>query len=120
MSQEALAVADLLRVLLKAVAARHGVANKIIATTDDLDKIARSEDADVPALRGWRRQLFGGHALALRRGELALGVHEGQVAFLPVDPRHGGSAFLEEDGDGTSAGEHDAPSDGKRAMVKGA
>ena len=37
----------------------HGVAAKVIATVDDLDRIAADDDADVPALSGWRRELFG-------------------------------------------------------------
>ena len=80
----AIAVADLLRVLLKAVVAKYDVAAKLIATTDDLDKIALGEDADVPALHGWRRELFGDDALAIRSGRLSLAVVEGQIAAIPV------------------------------------
>jgi ribonuclease D len=82
MPPEAQAVVDLLRVLLKATAGRHGVAPKLIATSDDLEEIARSDDADAAALRGWRRKLFGEDALALKRGELALAVKEGAVMVL--------------------------------------
>jgi ribonuclease D len=82
MPPEAQAVVDLLRVLLKATAGRHGVAPKLIATSDDLEEIARSDDADAAALRGWRRKLFGEDALALKRGELALAVKEGAVTVL--------------------------------------
>jgi ribonuclease D len=69
-------------VLLKATAGRHGVAPKLIATSDELEEIARSDDTDVPVLRGWRRKLFGDDALALKRGELALAIKEGEVAVL--------------------------------------
>jgi ribonuclease D len=89
MPPEAQAVVDLLRVLLKATAGRHGVAPKLIATSDELEAIARSDDADVPVLRGWRRKLFGDDALALKRGELALAISQGEVAVLPVDPAKG-------------------------------
>lgn len=82
MPPEAQAVVDLLRVLLKATAGRHGVAPKLIATSDDLEQIARSDDADAAALRGWRRKLFGDDALALKRGELALVIKEGEVTVL--------------------------------------
>jgi len=82
MPPEAQAVVDLLRVLLKATAGRHGVAPKLIATSEDLEQIARSDDADAAALRGWRRKLFGEDALALKRGELALAVKEGAVMVL--------------------------------------
>jgi ribonuclease D len=82
MPPEAQAVVDLLRVLLKATAGRHGVAPKLIATSDELEQIARSDDADAAALRGWRRKLFGEDALALKRGELALAIREGEVTVL--------------------------------------
>jgi len=85
MPPEAQAVVDLLRVLLKATAGRHGVAPKLIATSDELEEIARSDDTDVPVLRGWRRKLFGDDALALKRGELALVIREGEVAVLPAE-----------------------------------
>lgn len=76
---EANAVMDLLRVLLKSAAARHGVAPKLIATAEDLEKIARDPDADVPALKGWRRDLFGRDALAIKDGKLALTVQAGAI-----------------------------------------
>jgi ribonuclease D len=85
MPPEAQAVVDLLRVLLKATAGRHGVAPKLIATSDELEEIARSDEIDVPVLRGWRRKLFGDDALALKRGELALVIKKGEVTVLPAD-----------------------------------
>lgn len=84
LSAEALAVADLLRVLLKAVAAEHRVAPKVLATTEDLEAIAASDEADVPALKGWRRSMFGDRALALKKGKLALGIHRGEVRTFKV------------------------------------
>jgi ribonuclease D len=64
---------ELLKVLLKLTAEKHGVAAKIIASSDDLDMIAaKGEEADVAALKGWRRDLFGLPALKLIQGELAL------------------------------------------------
>lgn len=67
------AAVELLRVLLKLTVEKENVAAKIIATSDDLETIAiDGEDADVPALKGWRRELFGDRALKLIRGELAL------------------------------------------------
>jgi ribonuclease D len=79
----AAAVADLLRVLLKSVSARSDVAAKLIATSDDLDRIALDDEADVPALTGWRRELFGADALALKRGEVALAVERGEIVTVP-------------------------------------
>jgi ribonuclease D len=84
MPPEAQAVVDLLRVLLKATAGRHGVAPKLIATSDELEEIARTDDTDLPVLRGWRRKLFGEDALALKRGELALVIERGEVTVLPA------------------------------------
>ena len=84
MPPEAAAVIDLLRVLLKATAGRHGVAPKLIATSDELEEIARSDDAEAAVLRGWRGKLFGEDALALKRGELALLIKNGEVIVLPA------------------------------------
>ena len=63
---------DLLKVLLKLRCEQHKVAQKLVATTDQIEAIARDDDADVPALHGWRREIFGGDALALKQGKLAL------------------------------------------------
>jgi ribonuclease D len=84
LTPEAMALVDLLRVLLKACAARHGVAPKLIADTDDLEKIALSADPDVAAVRGWRRELFGNDALKLKRGDLALTIGKGGVISVPA------------------------------------
>lgn len=66
------AVGDLVRVLLKAVAEQHGVAARIIATSDEIDALVLDDEADVPALKGWRRKLFGDKALAIKHGRLGL------------------------------------------------
>ena len=77
-------VVDLLKVLLKQVSEEHGVAAKLIATTDDLEDIATSDAAEIPVLRGWRRELFGTLALALKRGELVLGLKGKRVVVTKV------------------------------------
>ncbi len=66
------AVGDLIRVLLKAVSEEHGVAARIVATSDEIDALVLDDEADVPALRGWRRKLFGERALAIKHGKLGL------------------------------------------------
>lgn len=71
--QGRLPVADLLRVLLKVKCEEHDVAPKLVASAEDLDAIAADDTADVPALRGWRRQVFGDTALAVKHGRLAMG-----------------------------------------------
>ena len=73
------ATVELLKVLLRMTSESHGVAAKVIATVDDLDRIAGDDNADVPALKGWRRELFGERALALKHGKLALAIHRGRV-----------------------------------------
>ncbi len=76
------AASELLKVLLKLTAERHGVAAKIIATSDDLDRLAASDDADVPALSGWRRDLFGQPALDLKNGRTALAMNGGRIVLM--------------------------------------
>lgn len=66
------ALADLLRVLLKSKAEKYHVAQKLIATSAELDAFANEDDDAVPALKGWRRSVFGEDALRLRNGEIAL------------------------------------------------
>jgi ribonuclease D len=73
------ATVELLKVLLRMTAEHHGVAAKVIATVDDLDRIAADDEAGVPALHGWRRELFGEKALALKHGRLALAIERGRV-----------------------------------------
>ncbi|MGB0696097.1 MAG: ribonuclease D [Rhodospirillaceae bacterium] len=65
-------VTDLLRVLLKMQCEAEGVAPRLVASSADLELIAANDEADVPALSGWRRELFGEAALKLKRGEMAL------------------------------------------------
>jgi ribonuclease D len=77
------AIVELLKVLLRMTAERHAVAAKVIATVDDLEWIAADDEADVAALKGWRRELFGEKALALKHGRLALAVEDGRV--VPVE-----------------------------------
>ena len=71
---------DLLRVLLKIVAEREGVVPRLIATSDDLERLAhKGGEARVRALEGWRRDLFGAQALRLVRGELGLSFRDGRI-----------------------------------------
>lgn len=76
------AVGDLIRVLLKSVAEQHGVAARIIATSDEIDALVLDDEADVPALKGWRRKLFGDKALAIKHGRIGLAAtRKGIVEF---------------------------------------
>ena len=76
---------DLLRVLLKACAARNKVAPRMIADSDDLDRLAMEDEPDVPALKGWRYDMFGAFAMRLKSGKLALKADNGEVVMLSLD-----------------------------------
>jgi len=78
------AVGDLIRVLLKAVSEEHGVAARILATSDDIDAIVLDDDADVPALHGWRRKLFGDKALAIKHGRIGLAATRKGVVEITI------------------------------------
>ena len=82
LSAEATATTELLKVLLKSAAARNRVAPRMIADTEDLERIASEAEPDVAALKGWRRQMFGEDALRLKRGELALTLSGGEVMVV--------------------------------------
>ncbi len=77
-------IVDLLRVLLKTKCEANEVAQKLVANGSDLELIAADDGADVPALRGWRRELFGEEALALKRGRIALAVTGRKVKIVPL------------------------------------
>jgi ribonuclease D len=75
---------DLLRVLLKFQCEAHHVAQRLVATTADLEAIAAFDAPDVLALRGWRLEVFGRAALTLKQGKVALAVDKGQVVLVPM------------------------------------
>ena len=76
---------DLLKVLLKHNAEKQNVASRLIASGDDLERIAGDDTADVPALRGWRREIFGEQALALKHGKLALAADGKKINVIDLD-----------------------------------
>ena len=77
------ALADLLRVLLKAKTEQTGVAQKLVASSANLDSIA-SGQRDVKALKGWRNEVFGQDAMRLCRGEIALSAQGNNVKIVEV------------------------------------
>lgn len=79
------AVVELLKVLLKARSEDAKVAPKLIATVADLEAIAVNDKADVEALSGWRRKVFGEDALKLKRGELALVLEGSRVRVVELE-----------------------------------
>jgi ribonuclease D len=75
---------ELLRVLLKLQCEEHQVAQRLVATSADLEAIAAEDAPEVAALKGWRYEVFGRAALALKRGELGLAIRRGQLAVVPM------------------------------------
>ncbi len=74
--------ADLLKVLLKLRCEENGVAQKLVASAEDIEAIARDDGAEVRALKGWRREIFGRDALALKHGEIALAMENGGIRVI--------------------------------------
>ncbi len=81
---------ELLRVLLKQRCEDFQVAQKLVASADDLEAIAADDGATVRALSGWRRDVFGRDALALKHGQLALTAGRGRIELVPLPERDGG------------------------------
>ncbi len=76
------ALVALLKVLLAAKSEQHHVAPKLLASSDELDRLASEAKADVPALQGWRREVFGADALALKSGQITLGVDGKRIKLV--------------------------------------
>jgi ribonuclease D len=78
------ALVALLKVLLAAKCEIHHVAPKLLASSDDIDRLALDDEANIPALHGWRRDVFGEDALRLKHGAIALGVDGKRIKLIPV------------------------------------
>ncbi|MCB1651309.1 MAG: ribonuclease D [Alphaproteobacteria bacterium] len=78
------ATVDILRMLLKIQSAQHGVAAKLIASSEDLEQLAVKEAPDIPALKGWRAEIFGREAQALKKGLLSIGLKDNKIVKLHV------------------------------------
>ena len=78
------ALVALLKVLLAAKCEYHHVAPRLVASADDLERLAVDDDPTVPALHGWRREVFGEDALALKQGRIALAAERRQVKLIRV------------------------------------
>lgn len=75
---------DILRMLLKVQAQQNDVATKLLISTEELGLLALDDNADIPAMKGWRYEIFGRHALALKKGELAVGLKGNKIAKFKV------------------------------------
>jgi ribonuclease D len=80
---------ELLKTLLKLKAEEAGVAARLIAGADDIERIAAGDDEGVPALTGWRAEVFGNDALALRRGDIAITIEDGEAAVVELEAENG-------------------------------
>jgi ribonuclease D len=78
------ALVSLLKVLLAAKSEQHHVAPRLVASSEDIDRLALEEVPDVPSLHGWRREVFGTDALLLKQGHIALGVDGRRVKLITV------------------------------------
>jgi ribonuclease D len=78
------ALVSLLKVLLVAKSEQHHVAARLVANSEDIDRLASEEAPDIPALHGWRREVFGEDASALKQGRIALGVEGKRIRLIPV------------------------------------
>jgi ribonuclease D len=76
------ALVSLLKVLLATKCEQHHVAAKLVASSEDIDRLATEDAPDLPALHGWRAEVFGADALALKQGRISLGVDGRRVKLL--------------------------------------
>ena len=79
------AVVDLLKTLLRLRAEAAGVAPRLIANAEDIEKLAAGEDDEVGALHGWRSEVFGRDAIAMRRGDLAIALENGEAVVVELE-----------------------------------
>ena len=79
------ALVAMLKVLLAACCERHRVAPKLVASAEDIDRLALEDAPKIPALQGWRREVFGTQAMALKAGELTLGVADGAIQLIRAE-----------------------------------
>lgn len=84
------ALVALLKVLLAAKCEEHDVAQRLVASAEDLERLAAEEDPDLPCLHGWRREVFGEAALALKSGKVALSAAGRRVSLVPLSSPAGG------------------------------
>jgi len=79
------AAMDLLKTLLRLKAEEIGVAPRLIANSDDIERLAAHEDEGVAALHGWRAEVFGHDAIALRKGDLAIALENGNAVIVELE-----------------------------------
>ena len=78
------ALVSLLKVLLAAKCEQHHVAPKLVASSEDIDRLAVEDAPDIQGLHGWRREVFGNDAMALKSGRIAVGVDGKRIKLIPA------------------------------------
>jgi ribonuclease D len=83
-SDQTQAAAEILKLALKVICEREGLAPKLVASSSDIEALAEDDAADIDVMRGWRRDVFGKVALDLKHGKSMIGFKDGKVVILPV------------------------------------
>jgi ribonuclease D len=78
------ALVSLLKVLLAAKSEEHHVAPRMLASSEDIERLAGEDEPDIPALHGWRREVYGADALALKQGRIGLGVNGRRIRLIDL------------------------------------
>ena len=89
LTESAQAAAEVLKLALKIVSEREGIAPKLIASSADIEAIAANDSAAVPLMSGWRRGLFGDVALELKSGRAVIGFKKGRAQIFAMPARSG-------------------------------
>jgi ribonuclease D len=79
------AAIDLLKTLLRLRAESANVAPRLIANAEDIERLAAGEDENLAALQGWRAEVFGNDAKALRNGDLAIALENGEAVVVELE-----------------------------------
>jgi len=85
-SDQAQAAAEILKLALKVVCESENLAPKLVANTSDIEAMAEDDNADVPLMHGWRREVFGKLALDLKHGRAVIGFQNGRVRIMASEP----------------------------------
>jgi ribonuclease D len=80
------ALVQLLKVLLQSVSERNQVAARLIASSEDIDRLATAPSPDLPVMQGWRGEIYGELAMQLIRGDVLIGLEKGRVVTVPRAP----------------------------------
>jgi ribonuclease D len=84
MGEPSPSVLDLLKTLLRLKAHQFRVAPRLVADSEDLERLAIGDDEGIPALHGWRAEVFGRDAIALREGRLGIALENGEAVVIEL------------------------------------